>query len=892
MRLILFVVLTCLFFPAKIFAQKKITRAFAGVVRDSSGNLPLESATISATDLKDSSLLTYTLSDSKGRFELKALPTELSLMVTVSFHGYRTYIRKILLSSKSADPVNDTITLSKDYAELDEVVVIAEKPPVLFKKDTVEFNASSFKTKPDAVVEDLLKQLPGVDVDKDGNITVNGKPVTKITVDGRDFFSGDLKIASKNLPKDIVDKIQVSDNKSKEAIFNNTSTGNEDKTINITLKKDKKKGWFGRVSAGYGTSGRYEAGGNLNRFKGKNQVSVIGNLNNINRQGSGVRFGGGGAGITESGSAGINFGTETKGKLKLNGSYFYNESSNVNNQRRRRENILPDTSFYYVSQSDRQSENSGHNFSMHGNVDFDTLTNLNFNIGANLNKGRSLSSNNSYSEDLKFTRINSSINNYLINNESLGLNGNMFFGRRFKKKGRGVTMNLVLGADKSDGVNDNIGLNTFNIDGSTVTDSLNQRSDDNSRGRNFHVMTTYSEPITKDLNVIMRLGYSSSVNDNSRITNNLNGATGKYDIEDSLLSNSFRNKNNSLNPGVTFNYKTKKIRATFGNSISFLRQDNYSFTSDSVTSQRFANFFPSAAFGWQISQTNSININYNGNTQQPSIQQLQPIRDNSNPLYITLGNPDLQPSFAHRGNANLQIQKPQNNAYIFAGITFFTISNQITQEVYYDSAARQIARPVNTNGNYGGSFYFNYGRTWKKKNFTARLNINPGANINRNTVLNNKIVNRATTYGFSQGINLQLQKENLFDLSPRYMIRYNDTKYSIEQNGQIASSITQNLGVDLNFYITKKLTIENSINTNYNNRIAAGFRKSVTSWTASASLKMLKKDRGTLRLLVYDLLNQNTSVYRNITANYIEDVQQDVLQRYFMLTFTYNVTKF
>ncbi|MET0244922.1 MAG: TonB-dependent receptor [Flavitalea sp.] len=891
MRLILFILFLCSFSPVKLLAQKKVTRAYTGLVRDSSGNAALESATISAIDLKDSSLVSYTLSDAKGRFELRSLPTELNLLITVSFHGYRTYARKIILSSKSADPFFDTVTLAKDYAELDEVIVVAEKPPVLFKKDTVEFNASSFKTKPDAVVEDLLKQLPGVDVDKDGNITVNGKPVTKITVDGRDFFSGDLKIASKNLPKDIVDKIQVSDNKSKEAIFNNTTTGNEDKTINITLKKDKKKGWFGRVSAGYGTNGRYEAGGNLNRFKGKNQVSVVGNVNNINRQGAGGR-GGGGSGITESGSAGINFGTETKGKLKLNGSYFYNETSNINNQRRRRENILPDTSFYYISQSERQSENKGHNFSMHGNVDLDTLTNLNFNVGANMNNGRSLNANNSYSEDLKFTRINSSINNYLTTSDNLALNGNMFFGRRFRKKGRGITMNLSAGTDRSEGVNDNIGLNTYNIDGSMVTDSLDQRSNDDAKGRNININATYSEPISKDLNLILRIGYSSSVNNNARITNNLNGATGKYDIEDSLLSNSFRNKNNSVNPGLTFNYRSKKIRATLGNTISFLKQDNYSFTTDSLMSQRFANFFPAAAFGLQLSQTNSININYNGNTQQPSIQQLQPIRDNANPLYITLGNPDLQPSFTHRINANFQRQNLQSNAYMFTGVSVFTISNQITQEVYYDSAARQISRPVNTNGNSGASFYFNYGKTWKKKNFTARINLNPGANINRNTVLNNKVINRATSYGFSQGINIQIQKEKVFDLSPRYTIRFNDTKYSIEQNGQIASTITQNLGLDLNVYLTKKFTIENTVNTNYNNRIAPGFRKSVTSWTASASMKMLKKDRGTLRFLVYDLLNQNTSVYRNVTANYIEDVQQDVLQRYFMLTFTYNVTKF
>jgi hypothetical protein len=879
-------------------AQKRTAGVIRGIVTDSTSGTSLESATISVFEVKDSTLLNYTLSDKVGSFQLRNVPVHIMYKIIISYNGYRTFAKLFRLDSLQREMKFDTFRLVKSYTELEEVIVTAEKPPVIFKKDTIEFNAGSFNTKTNAVVEDLLKQLPGIEVDKDGNVTINGKAVSKITVDGKEFFGNDPLMATKNLPKDIVDKIQVTDNKSKEAIFNKTTDGTEDKAINITLKKDKKSGWFGRASAGYGSKQRYEAAASVNYFEGKNQLSFIGNVNNTNRVNSGGRNnnnrGGGnnGPGITESGSAGINFSTEAGKKLKLNGSYFYNESSTINHTRRKRQNILPDTSFLYISDNLNVNKNDGHNFSFNGDAAIDSVTNVNFQFAFNSRDGRSNSDNNAYSQTLDGRLINSSNTDYLNNGNGKGLNGNMFISRRLNNEGRGVTLTIGYNGNTNTGLSDNIGINTFNNSGSIEADSLNQRSNDDNRGSSLNMSLSWVEPFSKTLNLVLRTGYTKSNNLSDRRTLSFNNLTGKYDMPDTLLTNSFENQNESVNPGVTLNYNNKKIRAAVGNSVSFLRQDNYSVTKDSLMRQRYINLFPVANLAYQFNNTSHVSLNYNGRNQQPTLQQLQPVADNRNPLYITVGNPGLQPSFTHSFNLNVNAQKIEKQIFVYGGANYNITSNQIVQEVYYDSVGRQISRPINTNGNYNGSLYINYGKNWKKKLWALRLNSSSSVNLGRNTVFSNKIKNLANSYGLSQNVGLNFELKDKFDINPRYSIRYNDTKYSIEQTGQSSSSITQTLSLDININLTRRIILETDINSNYNSRIAPGFRKQVTNWSAAANWKIFKKEQGTLRLVIYDILKQNTNVYRNISQTFIEDVESDVLQQYFLVSFTYNLKKF
>jgi hypothetical protein len=881
---------------AGLYAQRPATMIISGKVTDSI-SVPLESATVSLYDLQDSALHNYTLTDNKGSFRFRSVPVAKRMNLVISYHGYKTVV-KSLFRDAGGELKLDTFKLEKSYTELDEVVVTAEKPPVVFKKDTIEFNAGSFRTKTNAVVEDLLKQLPGVEVDKEGNITVNGKAVSKITVDGKEFFGGDPLIATKNLPKDIVDKIQVSDNKSKEAIFNKTTDGTEDKAINITLKKDRNKGWFGRATAGYGSDERYEAGASINYFNRKNQMNFIGSMNNTNRMnfgnggGRNNPGGGNGRGITESASAGMNFSTSSGEKLRLNGSYFYNRSQSVNNTRRKRENILPDTSFYYIAANSNTNRYSGHNLTVNGDIDLDTLTHLNFHISFNDNDGKSNADNNSFSENLGGQRINSSVTRYTAHTGNQGLGASMFLSHRFRKKGRGITFTAGYNNNQSDGLSDNIGLNTFTTGSGVENDTLNQRGYDDNKSTGYNLSVTWTEPLVTDVNVLFTARYNQSHAVSDRQTYNINEQSEKYDLIDSALSNAFRNNNESLAPGISFNIHKKKLNASLGNSVSFLTQENYSMTRDSLFQQRFVNFFPTANFGYQFSNTRQINFNYNGRTQQPSIQQLQPVADNRNPLYIRLGNPDLQPSFMHSLSLSMNAQKPDRKIFVSGGLNYSSTMNQIVQEVYYDSVGRQVSRPVNTNGNHNSSFFMNMGKNWKAKTWMLKMNISTSLNAGRSTVFSNKILNRANSYGVSGAFGVGFELNDKFSIQPRYTGRFNDTKYSIEQKGQVASSVTHNFSLDFDVHITKRVTIETDINTNYNNRIAPGFRKSVTNWTAAINWKVLRKEQGNIRFIIYDILKQNTSVFRNISQTYIEDVEMDVLQQYFLVSFTYNLKKF
>jgi hypothetical protein len=780
--------------------------------------------------------------------------------------------------------------------------VIAEKPPIIIRNDTVEFNAGSFKTAPNSVVEDLLKQLPGMEVDKDGNITVNGKKVTKITVDGKDFFAGDPKIATRNLPKDIVDKIQVADNRTKEAIFNNTSDGNEDKAINITLKKDKKKGMFGRVTAGYGSSERYEGGGNLNYFNKGRQISLIANANNTNRQNfsggdvnvSNARssFGNNGGGITRSGSGGINFSEEFGKKLHINGSYFYNNYNGQNSTLSKRQNIRADTSFFYNSDNRNNSTNNNHRFNINMNYRIDSLTQLNFNSYISTNRGRSVNNNESFSETPDGKLINTSNNIYDSRNSGKNSSGDLFLSRRFKKRGRGISLGINFNNNDQSTVNSNIGENAFyNPNGDVQEDTVNQRSTSNNKGNNISLSLVYSEPLSKTLTLQIRNQYSNSSNTSDRVTNDYNPLTGKYEIEDSLLTNAFRNTNESYMPGVSLQFVKKKLRAGIGNGIRFLRQDNYSITGDSLMRQRYTNFFPNAHLGYGFSKASNLNINYNGSTQQPSIQQLQPITDNRNPLYIRLGNPDLQPSFTHNLNFNLQFQQMATQSFWSVNGNFSTTSNQIVNETRFDSINRQISRPINTDGNYYSGLNITYGRSWKRKNWSFSMNISTNANQSRNTAFIDGIKNNSLSYGIGERIGFSYTWKEIVTVAPNYGIRYNTTSYSIQQQ-QDPEYINKNFSFDVFFHWPKRLVIENNIQNSYNSRTAPGFRKSVTMWNAAINYQLFKKKQGNVRLAIYDILKQNTSVYRNISSNYIEDVQTQVLQQYFLLSFSYNLKRF
>jgi hypothetical protein len=874
-------------------AQRSHYSSIKGTVIDSTSRQPLEAATVSVFYASDSSLVNYSITNKKGEFFIAEIPQEKPCRLMISYNSLGTYFEDFIIPANTKELTIKTIRLRKSYTEMEEVLVMAQRPPVIIKKDTVEFNAGSFKTQVNGVVEDLLKQLPGVEVDADGNITINGKKVSKITVDGKDFFGSDFKITTKNLPKDIIDKIQIVDNKSREAMFNKTTTGNEDKAINLTLKKDKNKGLFGRINAGYGTDKRYESSANINSFNQTRQLSFIGYANNTNRissSGDGSigkpvsSFAGAGSGIAENKAAGINFSNEFNKKLRLTGSYFYNKGYVTNTVQSRRQNIFPDTTFFYNSSSQSANDNDAHRLNL--NIDYkpDTLTNLYINGSFNATQTRPVTNNQAESKSVAGALINATSNRFATNADNQDARFELFFGRRLNQQGRSFTLNMNYGYNKLSSLDNNTGESFFyRTDGSQVVDSLNQRSSSSGNNKNIALSASFTEPIATGFNMMLRYNYNNSNGGSDKITDRYNPSTGQFE-PDTLYTNSFRNKTLSHTPNLSFIYTNNRVNATLGAGVQWLQQDNVSAEEKNSLKQNYTNLFPAATINYRLSKTSNINLTYNGRSQQPTLQQLQPVPDNSNTLYLTLGNPDLKPSFFH--NVNIDVQQYSSKSFFNGGLGFATVKNQIMYETWLDSV--QISRPINTNGNYNLSYTLNYSRSWRKKNWTFRFIVGSTGFYNRSVSYTNKIENITNTYTLSQRTALSYTLKDLLTVMPTFIVRFNDTRYSIEQS-EAARYMTKTFTLNLFLNWPKRLILENNLQYNYNSRTAPGFPKGVSLWNMAANYQLGKKRLLTVRVAAYDLLKQNTSVNRITTPTYIEDSQVQVLQQYFLVSLIYNL---
>jgi hypothetical protein len=435
--------------------------------------------------------------------------------------------------------------------------------------------------------------------------------------------------------------------------------------------------------------------------------------------------------------------------------------------------------------------------------------------------------------------------------------------------------------------NDNLAENVFYMDGQLDSrDSINQQSLVTGYGNVMTLSATYSEPIGPNFTALLRYNYNYNLSRNDKITNNFNAATGKYDMEDSAFTNKFRNLNDVHNPELSLMYNKNKFRGMIGSGVQFLKQDNLSLINNELLHQYFINITPSANIAYNFSKSGNIAIFYNGRSQQPSIQQLQPVPDNSNPLYVQLGNPDLKPSFYH--NINLHARKSNGNNYWFTGLNFNSTRNQIINETFYDSVGRQISRPVNVNGNYGLSGNLQYSFGWKRRDVNLRINLGGNGYYNRNTSFINQVHVAARSLSLSQSVGINFTYKQVLSIVPAFNIRFNKTLYS-SQVIQDANFNTKTFSLSAFWNQPKRLIIENNLQYNYNSQMAEGFRKGVMMWSAALNWLLFKKQQGIMRLAVYDILKQNAGVYRSITQTYIEDRQTQILQQYFLLSFIYNL---
>ncbi|MGB6268315.1 MAG: outer membrane beta-barrel protein [Olleya sp.] len=870
---------------------------------------PLEAATVYLEREKDSSLITYTITDKDGTFNLEDATSEDSLNLLVSYVGYKSYKQKIAISKTNIIIPKINLEISNS---LDEVL-IKSSAPVTIKKDTLEFNVSSFKTKKDATVEDLLKQLPGVEIDEEGKIKVNGKEVNKILVNGKPFFGNDPSITIKNLTKEIIEKIQVVDTKTKSEAFTGEEGDKENKTINLTIKEENNKGVFGRVAAGVGTDKRYEFAGMFNRFDNDQRISVLVGGNNINSPGfsfgeiekmfgnggstwfngngsfsiNGRQFGGG-QGITTSNLAGANYADAIGEKTEVAADYFYSKSNSENETSSQRETILSDSRFFSNSRSRSNNDTQSHTINSDFEIKIDTtfMVNIKPSFATSTSTTDYTSQDETLNEDQTLTN-QSSLNSFVDNNVK-NFSNEISATKKFGTKGAFLRFGLDNSFNNSES-EDFINSNTEIFGTNPETIIRNQLTDGDNKSNNLEADVSYRLPIKeKEFFISFDYEYQRNKDENVQSTFDFNSASNNYDVFNEALSTDFEYTDTRSTPGVSLSVNKEKWSARFGADYVFRTLKNQDGLRPQFNVERdFRAIELNSNFNYRFSKKASIYASYRLSNNPPSLRQLQAFEDVSNPLNTVIGNPNLEPTNEHRiyMGFNAYNWQERTGFYMYANIT--KRQNAVVSRTTIDpETLKRITTYDNVNGNQNGYFGVDYSKRFKIDSLqSVRVKIGNWSNFSTNINYNNDVQYASNVLSTTPNIGVDYIYTSVFEFKPRYRITFTNNKFDIDAF-EDRNFTSHNLDLNTAFFLPKGFEWRNDITYNYNPNVADGFQKDAWFWNASIAYSVLK-DKGLLMLKVYDLLNQNTNARRTATQDFIQDSQSTVLRQYFMLNFSW-----
>ncbi len=924
-----FTLLFIVSFAGPLAAQKNGT--VKGIAFDTLSKQNVGAATITVLERKDSSLVTFSMTGADGRFEIKGLANgDYRLLIShVNYHNINKYF-SINDSLKNADL--GTLVMNDKTKVLAEVVLENEAPPITLINDTIQYNAGSFKTAPNASVEQLLKKLPGVKVEKDGTVKAQGETVTKVLVDGKEFFGNDPKVATKNLPADAVDKVQVYDRQSDQAQLTGFEDGNYEKTINLKLKKDKKKGLFGKVNAGVGNKDRYEGRFNVNSFKGARQLSAIGMGNNTNAEGfsfmdilnftgelSRMQRGGGGnininlstsdasamgytgsnpnSGINTAWGGGLNYNNIIGKKLDLQSNYFYNRFNPNTESHIQRQYLLPDTS-YYNSNTYADNLNNTHRLNLNLLYQLDSLNSIRVIPSFSYQQTRNRSNTDYQTMSKQQSMINDGYSNSISNSEGYNFRNEIAWRRKFLRKGRTFSLTLQTTLNESNGDGSLSSINSFYQPNGSLSrkDTLNQQSTNTGSLKGYTARAVYTEPLGKRTLMEFSIGKSDTRNLSEKLTYDYNKNNGKYDVQNALLSNDFENSYGFTNAGFRIRNQQKKYNFSLG--VNWQQSDLdgkiISGTKDSLISKRFQNLLPNARFQYNFTRFKNLSLTYNTNTNQPSMTQLQPVPDVSNPLNIRDGNPDLKQEYNHNLQANLALVSPFSSKNLFFFLRAQAAQNKI---VNYDSLNQltgvRKTKPVNVNGVYNLSANFSYSRPVRFLKGNIELSSNVGYNRGKqliNTLSSPMEENAIGVFSVGPELRLDMNPTEKFNLVLGTSLNHNNTTYSL-QPGLSNNYLSQEYSASVDWELPKGFFFSTDFTYTVNSQRAAGFNLKVPLWNASISKQMLRFNRGELKFSARDLLNRNVGISRNTSNNFIEDSRVLTLRQFFLLSFTYSLSK-
>jgi len=889
----------------------------SGSITDTSSGKKLSMAVISLIRTKDSTLSKFTRSNEQGSFELNNVPSGTYLFM-VSYPGYAEYVDELTITT--GNELQKNVTIIPRSKLLEEIIIQQKVAAIKIKGDTTEYKADSFKVGPNANVQELLKRLPGLQVNAKGEITAQGQKVEKILVDGEEFFSDDPAVVSQNLRADVVDKVQVFDKKSEQAEFTGVDDGQKTKTINLELKEDKKKGYFGKVEAGSDFD-RYRNGkAMINSFKKKQKIAAYVTHNNTTFEGLNWNeqrnFGGSsntnmevtddggmmmwsygdefsdGQGLPTSTTAGLSYLNKwNKDKNTINGSYQFNDQNVTGRNGSFTKTLLDDSSFSSTTTEVFNSFRRRNKLNTQFDWQLDSSATLKFKASGSLVNNSNTSEYTGFSVTDDNLMINDTKRTTTTDSENKDFTSELSFRKRLKKAGRTIsyTGNFSNNARVGEGFlfSEN---NFYDKAGQFLRQQdIDQKKTNNENQQTFQNSLVYTEPLSKKWNLELTYRNNFSQNNAERNTLEKPVSNDKYTEIVDTLSNHFLFKTTDHTGGFSFRFAGKKITTSFGTAVGRTRFNLDELNKGTNRNIAFTNLLPRASFRFAPKKQRSFTLSYNGSTQNPTLQQINPIIDNSDPLNITIGNENLKQAFRHNFNFSMSDYKIIKSKNLYVNASFSFVNNAITNSNFIDSIGRRINQTINTNGNYNGYMWAMYGfELFKGVNF----NISTNSNISRFVNKVNNQPNISDNYSTGLGFGISRWSDKWISFNFNVQPTYNFSKSSINKSREIKYwSMNTYPYVSMRFKKQKLyFDLESNISL-YQKTETFANQRNVFFVTTSLRRTFTKSDAFEAKITVNDVFNQNLSVRRNISSNFISENTFQNIRRFWLLTLTWNFTK-
>ncbi|MBI5915737.1 MAG: outer membrane beta-barrel protein [Bacteroidetes bacterium] len=831
-----------------------------------------------------------------------------------------------------------TLQLMAAATQLGEVTVKDRTPMGRVQGDTVLFNADAFKVMKDANAQDLIEKMPTVTVEN-GTVKAQGENVQQVLVDGKPFFGNDPSAALKNLPAELIEKVQIFDQQSDQAQFTGVNDGNTTKTINIVTRKGMNQGQFGKIYAGYGWEDKYQSGGNVNIFKSNRRISLIGMSNNINVQnfsmddilgltgsgggrqggftggrpmgGGGGRMGGGGSdflvqssgGISTTHALGLNYSDKWGKKTEVTGSYFFNKSENNSVKNINRQFVSDEgLGATYGEESSTTSDNTNHRLNFRFTIELDSANSLILRPRATwqLNDGNSAI----FGQTILDTALqNQTDNNSVTDYNGLSFNNGLLWRHKFAKDRR------TFSVDVSSGYNPKNGNSAFRSNDSyyfplpSAFDSLDQQATLDALSWNTSANLEFTEPVTENAQLLLNYRASWQQEESDKLTYDFWNLTGDYSLLNEQLSNVFSNDYFTQQGGLGYNYSKGRdlnwnVRANY-QWAKLINQPEFPEGAD--TERTFKNVLPSAQLRYNLDEERNLRFNYRTSTQLPSIDQLQSVVDNSNPLQLKTGNPALAQSYKHDLFMRFQSTRAEKSTVFFAMLGGSATSGYIANATWFSGSGApifdsldvppgaQITQPVNLDGQYSVRSFATYGVPFKF--IRSNLNFNLGWNWSRTPGLIDGQENFASNHSFSTGVTLSSNISTSLDFNLNLRPSWSKVTNTL-QTGSNTEYFSQNSSLRFNWIIFEGLVLRTDVAHQFYSGLSEDFNQNYVLWNVALGKKLFKSERGEISLAVNDVLNQNRNISRSVTETYTEDTRTNALTRFVMLSFTYNIRHF